>query len=297
MARRKTARSKSKSPHVFRKILQFFLIILLGIFMLCLAILLFFIIASPKISNKFLVLVPDKKSGGEGQIILAQFFEKTNSVNVIGLNKDIKSELIGGYGEYQLKAVKGILEIDKKGSDYIRSAFSYFLKQGVDEVINYNSSQSFPSNKGELLKLLLVNKETLLDGLVIKDIEDENITFIEIGSKEAWENYLKKQITWKINDQCTVAVVNSTVTSGLASKLGLVLENSGVDVVRSTNSIWGDSATTLFSDDDESCLEVKNRIKSISPIELNEVNDNDKTSQYRANIVLFIGDELAEVFK
>jgi len=265
--------------------------------MLCLAILLFFIIASPKISNKFLVLVPDKKSGGEGQIILAQFFEKTNSVNVIGLNKDIKSELIGGYGEYQLKAVKGILEIDKKGSDYIRSAFRYFLKQGVDEVINYNSSQSFPSNKGELLKLLLVNKETLLDGLVIKDIEDENITFIEIGSKEAWENYLKKQITWKINDQCTVAVVNSTVTSGLASKLGLVLENSGVDVVRSTNSIWGDSATTLFSDDDESCLEVKNRIKSISPIELNEVNDNDKTSQYRANIVLFIGDELAEVFK
>jgi hypothetical protein len=297
MARRKTDRSKSKSPYVFRKILQFFLIILLGVFMLCLTLLVFFILASPKISNKVLVLVPDRKSGGEGQIILAQFFEKTNSVNVIGLNKDIKSELIGGYGEYQLKAVKGILEIDKKGSDYIRSAFSYFLKHGVDEVDSYGSAQSLPSNKRELLKLLLVNKETFFDGLIVKDIEDENITFIEIGSKEDWENYLQKQITWKINDQCTVAVVNSTDTLGLASELGLVLENSGVDVVRSTNNIWGESATTLFSDDEESCLEVKSRIKSISPIELNEVNDKDKTSQYRANIVLFIGDELAEVFK
>lgn len=265
--------------------------------MLCLTLLVFFILASPKISNKVLVLVPDRKSGGEGQIILAQFFEKTNSVNVIGLNKDIKSELIGGYGEYQLKAVKGILEIDKKGSDYIRSAFSYFLKHGVDEVDSYGSAQSLPSNKRELLKLLLVNKETFFDGLIVKDIEDENITFIEIGSKEDWENYLQKQITWKINDQCTVAVVNSTDTLGLASELGLVLENSGVDVVRSTNNIWGESATTLFSDDEESCLEVKSRIKSISPIELNEVNDKDKTSQYRANIVLFIGDELAEVFK
>jgi len=243
------------------------------------------------------VLVPDKKSGGEAQIIYAQFYKNTNSINVIGINKDIKSELIGGYGEYQLKAVEGILEIDKKGSGYIKSAFGYFLKHGVDEVINYSPTNNFPRNKNDLLKLFLTNRETILDGLIVKDIKDEDITFIEINSKEEWQNFLKKQITWKIDDQCTVAVVNSTDTSGLASELSLVFENSGVEVVRSTNNLWGESETTLFSDDEEDCLEVKSRIRSISPIELNEVADKSKTSQYRANIVLFIGDELAEEFK
>lgn len=294
---RKSARSKLRNPSIVEKFFR----IIIGVFLFGIVIIAvlfaFFIIAKPKYSHKNIVFTPDIKSGVEGRILLAEFYEKTNSINVIKLSGEMKETLMGGYGEYQLKAVNGILKIDKKGRGYIKSAFGHFLKRGIDEVVEYKSGSKLPENKIELMKFFMENKETIFDSLLVKDTDSEKISFIEINNKEEWEQYLKKQLTWKINEECTVAVVNSTSLVGLATEFGQILENSGIEVVRSTNNIWGESKTAFYVDDLESCDQVKQRVKSLSPISLEESLDTGKTSEYRANMVLFIGDELAEFFK
>jgi len=294
MPRRKSARSKSRSSSIFKKFFKIIVSVILLSIVITTVLFVFFIIAKPDSQHKNIVFIPSKKSGGEGKIILAEFYKNTNSINVIKLNGEIKETLMGGYGQYQLKSVNGILKIDKKGREYTRAAFGHFLKRGVDEVVEYKSGSKLPENK---MKFFIENKETIFDSLLVKDTDNEKISFTQIDSNEEWEKYLKKQLTWKINEECTVAIVNSTDLVGLATDFSQVLENSGVEVVRSTNNIWGEPETSFYVDDLESCKQVKQRVKSLSPILLDESLDTGRTSEYRANMVLFIGDELAEYFK
>ncbi|MDH5532944.1 MAG: LytR C-terminal domain-containing protein [Candidatus Pacebacteria bacterium] len=297
MPRRKSARSKSRSSSIVKKFFKIIISVFILFILITAVLFVFFIIVKPDSNHKNIVFTPGEKSGVEGEILLAEFYEKTNSIYVIKLNGEIKSELMGGYGEYQLKAINGILKIDKKGRGYKEAAFGHFLKRGIDQVVEYKSGSKLPENKIELMKFFIENKETIFDSLLIKDTDSENIIFLEINNKEEWEKYLKKQLTWKINEECTVAVVNSTSSVGLATDFGQILENSGIEVVRSTNNIWGESKTAFYVDNLDSCGQVKQRVKSLSPISLEEDLDTGKTSEYRANMVLFIGDELAEYFK
>lgn len=297
MARRKSARSKSRSSSILKKFFKIIVSILLFCFSIITILFVFFLFVKPEYQNKNIVFIPSKKSGGEGKIVFAEFHKNTGSVNVFILNGTIKSTLIGGYGDYQLKAVKGILDIDKKGSGFINAAFSYFLQKGVDEVVEYKPNTKLPTTKIELMKFFWENKETIFDSLLVKDIDSEKINFFEIDSKEEWEKILQKQLTWKINEECTIAIVNSTDLVGLATDFGQILENSGVEVVRSTNNIWDEPKTAFYIDGLDSCLQVKSRVKTLSPIVLDEIEDTSKTTEYRANMVLFIGDELAEYFK
>jgi len=297
MVRRKSARSQSRFPSILKKFFQIIIGFIVLIFILAIVLFVFFIFAKPKYQYKNIVFIPSEKSGGEGKIILAEFYKNTNSINIITFNGEIKSTLIGGYGEYQLKAVKGVLDIDKKGRGFIVAAFGHFLKSGVDEVIEYKPGLKPPENKLDLVKLFLQNKETFLDISLINDTDSEKINYIKIENKNDWEDYLSKQLTWRINQECTVAIVNSTSLPGLAADFGQTIENSGIEVVRSTTNIWGESKTAFYVDDVETCTKVKDRIKTLIPINVTENLDKGKTAQYRANMVLFIGDELAEFFK
>jgi hypothetical protein len=296
MVRRKTARSQSKPTHFLKKIVSFFIGVITIIVILLLVGFGLLIIFKPNVSNSNILLIPDKKSGGEGQIILAEIYENPPSVNIIGLKTDLKEKIIGGYGEYPLQSVLGILEIDKKSRGFIQAAYSHFLKKGIDEVHTYKAEAPFPQNKTDLLKLLLLDKDTFVTGLQVKDISDENITYRQFDSMEQWNEYLSGQLTRKIAEDCTVAVINSTDQPGLATDFSEILENSGVEVVRSTNNLWGEEQSILYSDQEETCLGVKKRVKSISPIELVENVDTEITAQYRAHVVLFIGKELATSF-
>lgn len=291
MVRRKSARSKSKQSSGLKKIFRFIFILLLVIFFLFLVLLVIFIFVSPKIENKNIVIVSPEKSGGDGVILIAHFYKNTNDISVIRLDKEITGKLIGGYGEYKLGAVKGILDIDKKDSVFIKAAFSHFLEKGIDEVVETNFD-TFPQNKYYLMMLLFKNQKTLKEALIVKNLEQGSVNIVEINTFDEWKNYLDDRLTRKINESCSVAVVNATKTVGMATKFSNVLENSGVTVVRSTNNIWGDPETRIYIDEDDGCEEVVERIKTTSPIDLDVKIDSAKTSQFRANIVLFIGDEL-----
>lgn len=294
MVRRKSVHSKSKQASVFKKIFQLFFLILLIFFFVIFILFVFFILAAPKIENKNIVFVPSGKSGGEGKIIFALFNKNPDNISVIGLDKKITNQLIGGYGDYQLGALHGILEIDKKGSVFERAAFSNFLEMGVDEVVEVNFDQ-LPTTKIELATMMIKNKNTFSDALVVKNIDQGSLEFVEVNSLEDWQKHINSSVTRQLNDNCSVAVVNATEESGIASLLSNILENSGVSVVRSTNNIWGESETKLYiGDSSEDCGEVLDRIQSVSPIELTtEVNKNE-TARFRANIVFFIGEELSQ---
>ena len=141
------------------------------------------------------------------------------------------------------------------------------------------------------------NRTTFLYAFFIKDLKNDQLAFDQIETLEDWQKKLAQRSSSKVNESCTVAIVNATARAGLAGDLAMILENSGVEVVRVTNNSWGNAETNLYLDDLDSCPLVKNRVQSFSPVNLKQVVDTSKTSQYRASLVLFIGDEVAQFFE
>lgn len=232
----------------------------------------------------------DSATAGE-RVIFVEIYPDDEEIIVSSFNPNITAEVMGGYGEYKLGSVYKLLQIDKKNDQYIAAAFSNFLGKGVDLVVTGNKD---PQDKLGLMKLFFSNKMVWNWLLEVKGTPAENINFNKIENLESWQDGLT-QTRREIDPKCNVAVVNSTNYSGLAGDISQVLENSGVEVVRATNNIWGDEETIMVVNDSQSCLEVKSRVQSVSPVELNQVVDQSKTSQYRADVVLFIGEEFAAV--
>lgn len=249
--------------------------------------------------SRNIVFVTSKKDGQSGTIWLAQFDGKKGKVGLFQFKPEFKVNVVGGYGEYELGAVWDLLRLEKKDQVFVRAAYGHALGVGVDGVYVFRPKEK-AVDQWQVLRLLVGHRETWHLALWFKDVEAQNFSSLVLGEMKDWQKLLASHAFGKIDDSCAVAIINTTQRSGVAANLTAVLENSGVAVVRSGNSIWDDEQTALFVAAGESqlkCLEVQARLQSLSPLVLIPRPEQNKVDQYRASMVLLIGEDLAKILE
>lgn len=110
---------------------------------------------------------------------------------------------------------------------------------------------------------------------------------------------LFKTIDDAVTAHCPVAVTNTTSINALASRVSQIIEQSGAVVVRvkSGDSEFNKSSLYVGEEVEVQCQALITLIKSIFPSELIVVPANkDLTNRYRAQLILFLGEDLEGVF-
>jgi len=112
---------------------------------------------------------------------------------------------------------------------------------------------------------------------------------------EQWHKYdLQRDI--QINTQpCSIAVVNTTSRQGLATRLGEILERSGLFVARLTTTTTNTQNSLLLTNGDEACESVISVLQQLTPNSKGSVVDVIAATRYRASVVLLLGTDLSEM--
>lgn len=286
---------RQKLPAVVKKILRVF-IILITLALVSLVVSFVFVWQyDANFENKNIVFVPSKKDDQIDKIIIASFDEKSQKVYLYTLPSELKTTLIGGYGEYPLGSILPLLKIDKKDTFFVSAAFSHAFGLAIDGVEEISINQKI--DKNFLIKSLFSNKKTWPMALQLVKTPQLDWRMSELNTWEDWEKALDNQFKGRLDEHCSIAIVNATNSNGLASSFSQILENSGLDVVRTTDSIWDKPVTSLYKGDsiDETCGQAIDLIQKASPVLVPIYQDEAKVSQYRARLVLFIGDEIANI--
>lgn len=95
---------------------------------------------------------------------------------------------------------------------------------------------------------------------------------------------------------CTIAVINTTAVNGLAGKIDQVLDADGFSVIRTGNDSQTLAKTELIVSSDKNtqtnCQQAQNKIESLLPGKAVITMDDNVTKQFRADLVLKIGEDL-----
>lgn len=292
-------RQSQQSPKLWASLLkigQVFVVLLVSLAVLTAGLIVVFVLIEVPLETKNVVFVSAKKSGGESPIVMASIDSQTQKVLVVSFAGNLVGEVIGDYGNYPINSVRYLLQIGKKDEVFLRAAYSHIFQKSITEV-NEVEQTTVINQKWQLIELLAKNRQTWPSAFRLSKLDEANFVFRQVGEWEEWEKVQEKQLLTKINDQCSVAIVNASQINGLASRLSKILENSGVEVVRTTDSIWDEPKTALYVSPAEAakCQEVIAAIQAVSPVILPQQLDQAKSTQYRARIIFFIGNELADL--
>lgn len=97
----------------------------------------------------------------------------------------------------------------------------------------------------------------------------------------------------------TLAVLNTTELSGLASHITQLLQARGYRVVQVTNdtaAVWPSTAV-LVEADAQLPSYLEKDLRTLFPRPFTPVVDAEKTQEYRANVVIILGEDWLEVFE
>lgn len=100
---------------------------------------------------------------------------------------------------------------------------------------------------------------------------------------------LVKHLRSNADFTCAVAIVNTTSTAGLASVVATVIENGGKRVVQITNGPQYNQSQVFFSKNE--CEESATEVSAITPLHQAPQRNAGITLQYRADVVIFLGND------
>lgn len=276
--------------------------------------------------NKNVLINISKKDDVSHSLYLAHFGEIGQNVKVYKLDENKKIDLpIGEYGEYELKSVVRLLEIDKKDEEYILATFSRTLGFAVNKFLQIELSDDLLKVNGVGVAEGQESEESLIKSQIfwqqaISDLKSfkilsarENFGLyykfkdLEVLSEEKFmakkDNY--QVITMNESSFCNIAVINATDKNGLATEFADYLENSGATVVKIDNTSEKFKQNTFYFDDSnivnnsdgvdqgKSCEFVMQKISGIFTDSKNRkpISELKDSSQYRAKMVIFVAKE------
>ncbi len=251
-----------------------------------------------------ILVVPANLESSDDILIFAHLdsVERRRSFRVI--DGTAETEVLGGYGKYQLQNVYPLLALENKDSQFIAANFNYALKLVIDQVLVVDTLTAEMVSQGSLEKLFLekavlrMSPDFLRLHYLARQQTSERIAVL--GATD----FGKLVSEYKtIHDQtarnCPVAVINTTKTRGLAGVISKIVEDNGGLVVRITNEQVQFSNSTLYVGEraEAECQEVIALVSSLFPEGLNRVPANpDMTARYRSQLILFAGDDISETF-
>lgn len=236
-----------------------------------------------------------EKVGANGRspsMTLVQYLPDKTAVQIVDLPENESLPVGGGYGQYQLDAVQPLLAIDKKSPSAVKSIFSQVLKLPIDQVLVVDQSTQL-TNKESLTQLMWDNRFWAW-WKVVRAVQTENMQLRQVTSVSAVAGVLEPLT--ELQSDCPVAIVNATPRSGLASSVSTLLENGQASVVRTTDQAQYLPKTKLVVSQLGACPVIQRFVQNLLPGEVEFEVNQSITNQHRAEVVLYLGTDVSEVF-
>lgn len=255
-----------------------------------------------------IVFVSESILEQEGKLYFVHLSPTDKNTVFLSLPGREEVTVLGGYGTYELQSVFPLLRLDKKDSQFIRAAFSHAFNVVVDEVIwvepaalsqpEQDLHQLFRSALQEresqeigTTQLLRYFFHTLAHNKKAKPLE----TIADVPSQlSAVTSIFAREEAL----QCPVAVVNTTSTTGLAQNMSGILEDSGALVIRvASESNQEPTSRIVAAAATPECQRIIDSITKMLPVSPVYAENEDVLRQYRARLVLFLGEDIAKVLE
>ncbi len=260
----------------------------------------------PLKENSNLVLVASEKYKTPSHVFVLHFRPTDQKLIVAKIQADQSVPVIGGFGQYPLRSVWPLLQMEKKPAEFNQAAFSYGLGeiiQGIGEAPDAMWDTQPDKLKTSLVQALRSQKFTSLsvkDQLILflytTQLSTDKIEVHEVSSLEKWAD-VRQQLTLAFPEpECSVAVVNTTSQAGLASTISQVIEQTGYPVIRVTDSKTNLAKTHIFyATEPTNCSVQAESISQVVPFEVEIAPDTAMTQLYRASIVVEVGQDVSQV--
>lgn len=232
-----------------------------------------------------------------------------NSAQVISFDRELMIPIIGDYGDYPMRSVLPLLELEKKDNQFIRSVFSFGLDFYVSDVITSKDeiTLSSPKQVDKLVQDLvfssrLKNNISLTDRLkilsFINSLREDQKEIIQVNSTEQWDRLVSKELSEYQEPECKVAVINTTVQSGLATKIALILESNGSSIIRIDDSNLNQEKSSILINPNtkESCSLTLESSKNVFPFHPQVKEDILARDEYRADLVILAGQDMDQLW-
>ncbi len=273
---------------LIRRVISYLFAIFLIVFLLSFIVL---IIAFLQRSKNQSYLLVNKNPDELEDLYFLDIQQENNNIVLVKIDAKVETRLSGGYGEYTLQALYPLLKLDEKSEEEIRANFAQATMLPVGEVISFPDlnllkDKSYPSLLWQLSKQVdsLVERWCLLRFFL-------RIPFFNsstVSVKEYLSDYSQDRL------RCTVAIINSTQSSGLAAYFATIYEANQYRVVRvdSDTKQALESSEIYVAQSDAACNQeavIAARFLPHSQIKENELLGE----RYRADIVIFLGEDVA----
>jgi hypothetical protein len=231
------------------------------------------------------------------------------ALDVAILQQGIYITLPGDYGQYALDSVVPLLKLDGKTSEFTRAAVSLGLGFAVDEVQvvselpQQNEAGSFSiSSLRSVLKdsfkqegsMPVAEKSKLL--LLSWQLDQSSLTTQTAQSLGEIRAITSKWSTPTDKDSCSIAIVNTTKTSGVATALTSVLERSQLLVIKAGDTTPAKELSQITIAK-SGCEQTIQHLGALIPSPVEVVTDQAVATQYRSDVVLFVGNDVAQFVK
>lgn len=236
--------------------------------------------------NNYISLVHLSTNPEENLII---FFEGNQMVNI---NDQ--------YGDYNLNSIYQLLKIDRRSYQKIKSIFSNIFKIAIDEVVvvdgisgeleTHDLKNIFAKNLTKKVGGSIGNKINIFKLFSLAD----SLKIVKLNQVTEIKKSLSKLSTIEKESfqNCSVAVVNTTEKTDLAKNIGVVIENTGAQVLQLESISPSIDETTIFYPIDKpECKALIDRIIGVFP-EIPKILSNTEipsTLQFRSEIVVMVG--------
>ena len=234
---------------------------------------------------------------------LVNFYFDALQVEIYPIDAEAQTEVMGGYGTYRFQAVYPLLELEGKDRSYIRSTMGLSMGMLVDELWPVDDNNLKLNSSGQLRGFILprllqhwqipmTSKLAWLSLLMDQRVEVINQQIITSLPAEA---FLNQQFT-QAEPLCTIALVNTTSTNGLAGRIAQLLESQNFRVVRTTSDDTSVEQTTAITTEEVSpdCELVLNKVTHLVPGKVKQQADEPETVRNRADLVVKLGTDLVQ---
>lgn len=255
------------------------------------------------LSLEQIVIVTDSLDSKNKETYLASINVKTSEIQVFVFSPNVKMNVLGGFGEYGLHAVLPLLKIEQKTPQYQLAAFGWGLGTSVDQLWIKNTANKIDSPASFKKFFHLYTRQQIsvdtsfLERLKLAEfansLRDDQIQVHPIDQPEQWQKYAL-QLTNSKQTECSVAVINATQVSGLASKFSSILESSGLYVIRvaDTSDFAENSSIFILPSSESACTESMRQGENLFPFPITYQLRDTLYEQYRADAVFILGNDL-----
>jgi hypothetical protein len=236
------------------------------------------------------------------KIYLAYFFPSVGEIKILPIESR-SVEVLGNYGNYETAAVSALLKMEGKDQEFQKAVWSWGLGALIDQV-EVSKTDLVLENQQQLRQLLLSaikknwhHREELISLLEVYFFARSTpIERFKVLSSLESQQQLEAFSASMVYEECLTTIVNTTSQVGLASWLSSVLEQSGISVIRVTDQNGPYQLSTFsYDEQNQTCAAVVKRAQVAFPGEVILQENLGLQREHRADLVIFIGEDLAKL--